>query len=80
MTTEMKKLLKQFERIADKICKLRDECPHDSVIAKYRGDSGNYDPNDNTYWVEVNCDDCGKYFSVYENKDPEGYRKWGDRV
>ena len=39
---------------------LRDICPHPDASKKYRGSTGNWDRNDNCYWIEWKCPDCGK--------------------
>lgn len=36
------------------------ECRHPDAEKTYHGDSGNYDPNDDRYWYEFYCPDCGK--------------------
>lgn len=39
---------------------LQKLCSHPDVIKKYRGNTGNYDPCADSYWIEYDCPDCGK--------------------
>lgn len=40
---------------------LRETCDHSGTVTyKYRGDSGNYDTSQDSYWIEWNCHDCDK--------------------
>lgn len=39
---------------------LQKLCMHPNVNKKYRGDTGNYDPNADSYWIDFHCQDCGK--------------------
>lgn len=44
--------------------KLQAVCTHPNVVEKYRGNSGNYDPTADCYWIENTCPDCGKKWNV----------------
>ena len=39
---------------------LREICTHPNVTKKYDGSTCNWDPNDDCYWIEFKCPDCGK--------------------
>jgi hypothetical protein len=39
---------------------LQTICKHPSADKKYRGDSGNWDRSQDSYWIEFKCPDCGK--------------------
>lgn len=39
---------------------LQAMCLHPNVSKKYDGSTGNWDPNDDCYWIEFKCPDCGK--------------------
>ena len=53
---------KKRDEAANKIVKLQENCPHysDHTTQKYRGNTGNYDPTADNYWVEIECLICGK--------------------
>lgn len=54
------KLLTKKEKADLKIEELRDECGHPNATHEYRGNTDNYDPTNDCYWIEYNCPDCGK--------------------
>lgn len=62
-----------------KINDIQKVCPHEDVTAEYRANTGNWDAGDDSYWVDVKCNDCGSHFTVY-NEDKDGYHYWGARV
>lgn len=41
---------------------LQEICNHPNVDKKYKGNSGNYDPSADSYWIEYRCPDCGKFW------------------
>ena len=59
-----------------KVKALEEVCPHSNVDVKLKGDSGNWCPAEDSYWVEVDCLDCG-FRGSYDSKDsPDLYRYW----
>lgn len=54
---------KEIELIYKKIRKLQEKCKHKSVIKLPKGDTGNWDRNDDAYWYEITCLDCDKYWT-----------------
>jgi hypothetical protein len=43
---------------------LQNLCAHPNASKKYRGDTGNWDRTQDSYWIEHRCPDCGKFWSV----------------
>ena len=43
---------------------LQEDCPHPDASKKYCGDTGNWDRNDDSHWIEYKCPDCGKFWTV----------------
>lgn len=41
---------------------LQKQCNHVNVDETYKGNSGNYDPSADSYWIEYKCSDCGKFW------------------
>lgn len=52
---------------------LRNECPHDNYTVQYKGDTGNWCQSDDSYWVVINCPDCG-HSEIQESVLPDGSR------
>lgn len=69
--TKRKKTPKQIQRalrsVNLKIAKLVDvknqiieECDHADVTRVYKSNTGNWCPQDDSYWTEFTCNTCGK--------------------
>lgn len=43
-------------------------CEHPNVTKKYRGNSGNYDPSADSYWIEWRCPDCEKAWTSDQSR------------
>lgn len=62
--------------IQNKIISLREQleelqnlCKHPDVTKKYGGDSGNYDPSQDSYWIDWRCPDCGKFWTTDQSRE-----------
>lgn len=47
---------------------LQENCLHENVKYKYRATVGNYDSSVDYYWIDWNCDDCGKSWQSPQEK------------
>ena len=57
--TEKRKVLNdQLKDIQDNLCQ------HINFTKKYGGNSGNYDPSADSYWIDWECQDCGKHMTT----------------
>lgn len=54
---------------------LQQKCPHEYVKTKRGSNTDNWDYKD-TYWVDVKCNDCGKWQRFYSDTHPEEYRRY----
>lgn len=59
---KLKTIQKHQDKWADAEIDLKNICLHPAASKKYRGNSGNYDPSADSYWVEYKCPDCGKFW------------------
>jgi hypothetical protein len=59
-------LKNKIDKIDDQITEIQDNCVHARVDAKYKSSSGNYDPAENEYWVNIKCLDCDKSWTEYQ--------------
>jgi len=62
INTRYRRLVKKAEVIRQQINDLQVECAHTGVKKEYKGNTGNWDPNDNCYWINFSCPDCGKFW------------------
>lgn len=54
------------------VYRFQEECPHEYVTRKARSDTGNYDPSQDSYWYELTCKCCNKYWT--EDQETSKYR------
>jgi hypothetical protein len=65
---------------------MQSKCEHppETLRKEYKGNTGDYDPNDNRYWVEFKCWLCNKYWTAdsktdeYRNRRGMIHDKWHD--
>lgn len=72
--------LERVEHHQGKIAEIQKICQHDDVKASYGSNTGNYDPSNDSYWINVECLDCSKKFRAYSEDNKEEYLKWSARV
>lgn len=72
--TELHKILSQANRM---IQNLQHECSHPEGVFEYKSDTGNYSPSNDSWWKEMTCDHCGKWWQIYDHaygkRNPEYY-------
>lgn len=74
-TTEFQKIKKTRERIEldmkalyVELESVQAKCTHQGDLTyKYQGSSGNWDRNDDCYWIEWRCQDCGKRWTTSQD-------------
>ena len=52
------------------------EHPHNQLKFKIGADTGNYDPSEDCYWIDVTCKKCGMFESFDSHEDSDDYRKY----
>jgi hypothetical protein len=50
----------KVSKLIDQLTELQAECQHPNVNKEYKGDTGNYDPTSDSYWIDWSCPDCNK--------------------
>lgn len=56
-------LCRKRDKLFESIQLLQSICPHPTPTKRYRGDTGNYDKSEDTYWIEWHCPDCEKHWT-----------------
>ena len=69
-TTFLKNRIKDYQERLDR---WQSECPHDIVEGQYKASTGNWCPQDDSYWITATCLDCGKH--IFADSNTELYRK-----
>ncbi|QOI71023.1 hypothetical protein pEaSNUABM12_00085 [Erwinia phage pEa_SNUABM_12] len=60
----------------DAVLQFQEECPHEYVTLKACSDTGNYDRSQDSYWYEIRCKCCEKYWT--EDQSDSQYRGSSD--
>jgi hypothetical protein len=55
--------------LREQLGELQNLCKHPNVEKKYGGDSGNYDPSQDCYWIDWNCPDCGSRWTTDQSRE-----------
>lgn len=61
-------------RLQAELLKLQLECEHPNATGKYGSSTGNWCPQDDSYWIEAECPDCGKRWWIDSATSVEEYR------
>lgn len=51
-----------------------EACPHERKEGVYKGNTGNWCPDDDSYWIDATCLDCGKRWMIDSEEDKHEYR------
>ena len=68
-----------IEMLRERKQELVDACPHENGLYDYKGNTGNYDPSCDCYWIDATCLDCGKMWHVDSERDHTEYCTLQDR-
>lgn len=73
--SKMNTLIHKKDKVIEQIKKLQGQCTHENFTGVYECDTGNWCPDDDTYWILMTCLDCDmtRYVS-YETNEAE-YRR-----
>lgn len=62
MDPQMTYFKERLEYWRGKITQYQSECSHGNHVKIAKSDTGNWCPQDDSYWYEITCQDCGKYW------------------
>lgn len=62
----VKEIKQEIEDLNKELQIAQDNCGHNQIVYEHKSNTGNYDPCQDSYWVEVECLCCDKKFS-YED-------------
>ena len=54
----------RIARQVEVIKELQDRCDHQAAVKTYKGNTGNYDPSADSYWIDWDCPHCGKKWTT----------------
>lgn len=77
---KIEKLERDIATLQSLKCHIQNtECGHPRLQGKYEANTGNWDRNDDSYWISFKCPDCGKFWTEdqselkYSRNTPDGY-------
>ena len=70
---EIRNILCTIRQLKEELDELRRDCPHDNGVFTHKGNTGNYDPSCDSYWLLAECRDCGKISHIDSEKDKNLY-------
>ncbi|MNF51712.1 hypothetical protein D3C85_374530 [compost metagenome] len=65
----------RIEDYQGRIRALQDKCLHEDFHGHYKASTGNWCPQDDSYWINFTCNICGATEMVDSDDDPERYRE-----
>lgn len=75
MNIKITKLKQKIAKLQKDIEDIQQGCPHTVVEGEYKSNTGNWCPQDDCYWIQASCLDCGTRFHVDSKDCEELYRK-----
>jgi len=69
---ELQKLRWSITELRKLEAHIQDNCPHEGLVGEYKGNSGNWDRNDDSYWIEFDCPVCNRHWN--EDQSDASYK------
>ena len=66
--TEREGIMLAEKKLEIRKINLQNECEHPNVTKTAKADTGNFCPQDDSYWYEFRCPDCGKFWTEPQRK------------
>lgn len=63
------RIMRERRKLSAEERKLQAACTHPAASRRYRSDTGNVCLEDDYYWLEIDCPDCG-FFEIIDSTDP----------
>jgi hypothetical protein len=63
ITKRRERLLTKSKKLSNDLLELQELCPHAKVAKVAKADTGNWCKNDDLYWYELSCPECGKFWT-----------------
>lgn len=59
----------KYVTLSIQLAELQEICNHPDVTKKYGGNTGNYDPSADSYWIDWHCPDCDKRWTTDQDRE-----------
>lgn len=77
---KVSKINSMQERLRRELHTIRQTCQHNDKEGRYKGNTGNWCAQDDSYWIDVKCNDCGKTWLIDSTDNKEEYRKFNGKI
>lgn len=64
-----KSIYERQVRLSEELYELQTTCTHPMPNKKYGGNTGNYDPSADSYWIDWDCPDCGHRWTTDQSRE-----------
>lgn len=64
-----KSIYEKQVRLSEELYELQTTCTHPMPNKKYDGNTGNYDPSADSYWIDWDCPDCGHRWTTDQSRE-----------
>lgn len=61
---EVDKITKKLKKWEQRLKDARAACTHPNATKTHHANTGNWCPQDDSYWTTFNCPDCGKIWNM----------------
>lgn len=76
---KIQKLDASILKLQKKKIAIQDSCPHEYLKGEYHSNTGNFCKDDDSYWWEGHCLDCGLFLTADSEEDKENYYNYPKR-
>lgn len=70
MRSDVLEIVEAINLLQNELKDIQNKCRHHNIKYKYGSNTNNWCDVDDTYWVDIECKDCGKRFTFF-NSEPE---------
>jgi hypothetical protein len=60
ISTKRDRIIDKIDELMQQMRNLQNECPPENVTTIAKSDTGNWCSQDDEYWYDITCHDCGK--------------------
>lgn len=64
IVAEVEKINRKIKKWQQLLTEVRAVCSHPNVIKTHGANTGNWCPQDDCYWTDFKCPDCGKIWRL----------------
>jgi len=67
------------KRLSSELATIQKECQHPNATGQYKANTGNWCEADDSYWIQAECPDCDKRWTIDSDTDNQEYKNFPKR-